>query len=199
MKMRSIFPMLVAKVGYIIMSAVFCLAGLMFMMRSDISEAFLVWLMGAYMIVFGIIKIIGYFSKDLFRLAFQYDFEFGIVLIVLGTIIFAKSYCSLNYVCIAAGIAILADSLFKIRIAGDAKKFGINSWWVILMLAVLSCILGSLLSVFPWESTGLLTGVSLLSEGILHLWVALSTVRIIKNQYPDDIETQYFETEAVKK
>ena len=38
MKMRSTVPMLVAKAGYIVMSAVFCLAGLMFMIWPDISK-----------------------------------------------------------------------------------------------------------------------------------------------------------------
>ena len=202
MKMRSTVPMLVAKVGYIIMSAVLCLAGAAFIILPDISEAFLGYWLGAYMIVFGVIKIIGYYSKDLFRLAFQYDLEFGIILIVLGAIVFAKSPDALKYTVIAAGIAILADSLFKIRIAQDAKTFGINSWWLILTLAVLACVLGSLLSVFPWEGTRLLTyftGAALVSEGILHLCVAVSTVRIIRNQYPDNIDTENYETEAVNK
>ena len=202
MKMRSTVPMLVAKAGYIVMSAVFCLAGLMFMIWPDISKVSLGYLLGAYMIVFGIIKIIGYFSKDLFRLAFQYDLEFGIILMVLGMIIFARAPDAINYIFIAAGIAILADSLFKIRIAQDAKSFGIHSWRVILILAALTCLLGSLLSMFPWKSTKLLTiltGASLFSEGLLHLCVALSTVKIIKNQYPDIIDTDYSETEAVNK
>ncbi len=202
MKMRSTVPMLVAKAGYIVMSAVFCLAGLMFMIWPDISKGSLGCLLGAYMIVFGIIKIIGYFSKDLFRLAFQYDLEFGIILMVLGMIIFARAPDAINYIFIAAGIAILADSLFKIRIAQDAKSFGIHSWRVILILAALTCLLGSLLSMFPWKSTKLLTiltGASLFSEGLLHLCVALSTVKIIKNQYPDIIDTDYSETEAVNK
>ena len=202
MKMRSTVPMLVAKSGYIVMSAVFCLAGLMFMIWPDISKVSLGYLLGAYMIVFGIIKIIGYFSKDLFRLAFQYDLEFGIILIVLGAIVFARATDAINYSIIAAGIAILADSLFKIRIAQDVKSFGIHSWRIILMLAAITCMLGSLLSVFPWESTRLLTalsGAALFSEGILHLCVALSTVKIIKNQYPDNIDTYHSETEAVNK
>ena len=202
MKMRSTIPMRVAKVGYIVMSAVFCLAGLTLMIWPEFSEGSLGCLLGAYMILFGVIKIIGFFSKDLFRLAFQYDLEFGIILIALGTIVFARAPDAVNYTFIAAGIAILGDSLFKMRIARDAKSFGIHSWRVILILAALTCGLGSLLSVFPWNSTRLLTsltGASLLSEGSLHLCVALSTVKIIKNQYPDNIDTDYAETEAVNK
>lgn len=35
------------------------------------------------LIAYGIIKIIGYFSNDLFNLAFQYDFACGVFLIML--------------------------------------------------------------------------------------------------------------------
>ena len=50
-----------AKTGYIVMSVVFCLAGLMFIIRPDVSAAFLGYLLGISMIVFGTIKIIGYY------------------------------------------------------------------------------------------------------------------------------------------
>ena len=66
MKMRSTAPMRVAKVGYIVMSAVFCAVGLIFIIRPDVSAGFLGYLLGTAMIVFGAIKIVGYFSKALF-------------------------------------------------------------------------------------------------------------------------------------
>ena len=202
MKMRSTAPMRVAKIGYIVMSVVFCAAGLMFIIRSDVSAAFLGYLLGVSMVVFGAIKIVGYFSKDLYRLAFQYDLEFGIIMIVLGVIVLARPLDVLNFIFIAAGIATLADSLFKMRIATDAKKFGIEAWWTILALAVLTGAIGIMLIVRPWESAQVLTvllGISLLAEGLLNLCVALSTVKIVKNQYPDVIEADFYETEAKSK
>ena len=183
MKMRSTAPMRVAKIGYIVMSVVFCAVGLMFIFRSDVSAAFLGYLLGISMVVFGAIKIVGYFSKDLFRLAFQYDLEFGVILIVLGVIVLARPLDVLNFIFIAAGIATLADSLFRIRIAMDAKRFGIESWWTILAIAVATGVIGIILIVRPWESAGVLTvllGISLLAEGLLNLCVAISTVKIVK-------------------
>ena len=40
-----------------------------------------------------------------------------------------------------------------------------------------------------------LTGIVLCAEGALNLCSALSMVKIIKHQYPDDIEIKYSETE----
>ncbi len=42
--------------------------------------------LGIAMIVSGCIRLAGDFSKDLFRLAFRYNLEFGILLIALGEI-----------------------------------------------------------------------------------------------------------------
>ena len=198
MKMRSTTPMRVAKIGYVIMSVVFCVVGILFMVWSDVSTVALGYALGGAMIVFGIIKMVGYFSKDLFRLAFQYDLELGIVLTVLGIIVLAKPFDVMNFIFIAMGIAILTDSLFKARIAYDAKRFGITVWWMILALAIISGVIGVMLTIRPWESARMLTvllGISLLSDGVLNLCVAISTVKIIKNQYPDVIEADYYEKE----
>ena len=197
MKMRSTALMHTAKIGYIVMSVVFCLAGLIFIIRPNISAAFLGYLLGISLIVFGAIKIIGYCSRDLYRLAFQYDLEFGIVLIVIGAIVAAKPFDALGFIFIATGIVALAGSLFKIRIALEAKEFGINAWWIITAFAVIAAFIGVILIIRPWESAKMLTvllGISFLAEGVLNLCVAVSTVKIINNQYPDVIEAEFYET-----
>ena len=83
MKMRSMTPMRVAKTGYILMSLIFCALGLLFILRPDRSLAVMGGALGFAMIAFGTFKLVGYFSRDLYRLAFQYDLEFGILLIPL--------------------------------------------------------------------------------------------------------------------
>jgi len=45
----------------------------------------------------------------------------------------------------------------------------------------------------------ILLGATLITEGILNLFVAVTTVKIIKHQYPDFIEEDYFETEGENK
>lgn len=196
MKMRSVTPMKIAKTGYIIMSAVFCIVGILFIARPELSVKIIGRGLGIAMILFGCIKLVGYFSRDLFRLAFQYDLEFGILLIALGVIVFIRSPNVMNFIFIALGIAILADGLFKVQIAVDSKRFGIAAWWLILLLAVLTGFVGLLLVFRPVESAHALTmllGVSLLAEGILNLCVVVSTVKIVKHQRPDVIESEYRE------
>lgn len=196
MKMRSVAPMQIAKIGYIVMSAAFCVIGAIFIALPDISTAMIGMFMGIAMIVFGIVKIVGYFSRDLFRLAFQFDLELGTLLLVLGLIVLIKPDDLVRFICIALGISILADGLFKIQIALDSKRFGIKSWWLILALAIAAGAIGVFLVFRSAKSAQLLTillGVSLLADGILNLYTVISTVLIIKHQQPDVIEAEYYE------
>ena len=189
-------PMRVAKTGYIVMSVVFCVVGVLFIALPARSAVMIGRVLGAAMAVFGVVKLVGYFSRDLYRLAFQYDLEFGILLIALGVIVLLRTNGVMDFICIAAGVAILADGLFKIQIAIDSRRFGIRDWWLIMVLAVVTGGVGLLLIFRPWESVQVLTvllGAALLAEGVLNLCVALSAVKIVKNQQPDVIETDYFE------
>ena len=191
MKTRCTIPMWVAKAGYIVMSLVFCAAGALFIVKPEFSATAISRTLGAAMIVFGIVKLVGYFSKDLFRLAFQYDLGFGLLLIALGILVLAKPAGALDFIFAALGIAILTDGLFKVQIAVDAKRFGIPSWWLTLALAIVTGLVGLALVFRPWDSVQLLTallGAALLAEGVLNLCVAESTVKIVAHQRPDVIE-----------
>ena len=187
MKLRSVFPMKVAKYGYIIISAVFTLAGLVMILYPSPSQSFIGIFFGIALLVFGIIKLVGYYSRDLFRLAFQYDLQFGILLCVLGIITLIRHNEAVAFLCAAYGICIMADSLFKIRTAFEAKAFGIRQWWLTLVLAVLMAFSRMYLYVT------ILLGISFVSEGLLSLGVALSMVKIIDHQQPDVIASDDFE------
>ncbi len=194
--MRSVTPMRIAKVGYIVMSVLFCVLGTALLLRPDVSVRWFGRLLGIGMLVFGAVKLVGYFSRDLFRLAFQYDLAFGLLLIALGTMTLCHPGDAMSFLCVMFGIPVLADGLFKIQIALDSHRFGIRTWWLLMGLAVLTCIIGVLLVFRPWDSAQVLVmllGISLLLDGILNLSVALCTVKIVRHQQPDIIENGKFE------
>ena len=86
-------------------------------------------------IVYGVTKLSGYFAKDLFQLAFQFDLALGIVSIVLGIIIIEKSEYIIEILSTAIGIFMLVDAALKIQTAVEAKRFGIERWWLILVMS----------------------------------------------------------------
>lgn len=196
MKMRSAVPMKVAKYGYILVSIVFCLVGIRILLIPTPEMATIGLFFGIAMLAFGIIKLIGYFSRDLFRLAFQDDLQFGILLIILGLITLAKRENIASFLCVAYGISMVTDGLFRAKTALEAKRFGIHSWWLTMVLSILNGSIGVL--VIAWPQTAItmaqaLLGVSLILEGGLSLSVAVSMVKIIDHQKPDVIDAEYYE------
>lgn len=188
LSMRSTTSMRVAKTGYIVMSIALCVLGIVMLCHPGFSIQAIGVVMGVCLVVFGVIKVIGYLSRDLYRLAFQYDLAFGLLSLSLGVIVLIRPNSLMNLICLALGIIILADGLFKVQIAVDARAFGIRLWWLIFVLAVLTGALGLVLVFRPTESAPMLVtllGVALLSEGILNLSTVLSSVKIVPNQHPD--------------
>lgn len=194
--MRSVTPVKAAKIGYIVISAVLCALGIFFIAKPAFSIFALGIICGIMLIIFGAVKLIGFFSKDLYRLAFQYDLAYGILLIVLGAMMLLHPESMMNFICIAIGISVLADGLFKVQIAMDSKKFGIRGWWLILIFAVLTGLGGGILIFRSSTSSLFLTifiGICMLTEGILNLITVLTTVKIIRHQQPDMVEITYTE------
>ena len=194
--MRSVTPMKVAKIGYMIISALLCALGILLIAAPEFSSILLGTACGIILIAFGIVRLVGYFSKDLYRLAFQYDLAFGIVMIALGILTLVNPGSLMTFICITLGLSILADGLFKIQIALDSKQFGIQKWWLILALAVITGVFGLVLMFRPTQSgivLSVLLGLTLLSEGILNFGTMLTAVKIIKHQQPDTIQADFIE------
>ncbi|MCI8331238.1 MAG: hypothetical protein HFE78_00195 [Clostridiales bacterium] len=194
--MRSVAPMKTAKIGYIVISILLCALGIFLIAVPDFSISAVGTICGAILIVFGIVRLVGYFSKDLYRLAFQYDLAFGIMMIALGMIMLLHPNSLMNFICITLGLSFFADGLFKIQISIDSKRFGIREWWLILALAIITVIFGILLIAHPSESSRILTvliGISMLCEGVLNISTVITAVKIIKHQRPDVIEIDYYE------
>ena len=120
---------------YIVMSLLFCVLGIFLMAKPKSSVKMLCVLMGIMLILYGAIKISGYFTRDAFCLAFQFDLAFGILLMAVGVIMIARKNFAVDLIFSVFGILILADALFKIQMSVDAKRFGLALWWQILLIA----------------------------------------------------------------
>ena len=123
---------------------------------------------GVFLIVYGVTKLSGYFAKDLF---------------VLGIIIIKKTEYIIEILSTAIGIFMLVDGAFKIQTAVEAKRFGIERWWLILVMSFVVAFVGILLLVTPFETAGMivrLIGLNLSLDGILNLFVVRNTVETIR-------------------
>ena len=61
METRSVTPMRAAKTGYVVMSIVFCVVGVLFIALPARSAVMIGRVLGAAMAAFGAVKLVGYF------------------------------------------------------------------------------------------------------------------------------------------
>ncbi|MGN0996431.1 MAG: DUF308 domain-containing protein [Candidatus Ventricola sp.] len=185
--MDSVGLIRAAKKAYIVISVILCALGLLMLLMPELSLSAIGIVVDLVLGVSGVIKLIGYLSRDQYQLAFQYDLAFGILLMALSAVVFLRPEHARSFLCIILGIAVLADGLLKIQTSLDARRFGLQTWWLILVMALLAGTAGMLLMLRPSQSASVLTrimGVSLLAEGILNLCVALCAVKVAKPSAP---------------
>ena len=112
-----------AKAAYIAICAVIAVIGFVLIIFPEISMLAICYILGIAAIVFGIVKITGYFSSDPYGLAFQFDLAFGIIAIVLGAVVVIHPGKIIALVPIIMGIYFMTDGIMKIQTAVDAKRF----------------------------------------------------------------------------
>lgn len=170
----------IAREGYILISIVLYISGIICILLPQASYLLLCIISGIIFIAYGSIKIIGYFSDDLYCLAFQHDFASGLFLIVLGAIALGYNSKIQDYLSIGIGGSILLDSLLKIQTSGDAKKFGLKNWYWILIISLITGIFGFLTIMCTFQNEmpiRLIVGSALISEGFMSHYIIHNTVK----------------------
>ena len=190
--MRSLLK--IAKTGYLLLSALLILAGVGLTFFSDTFYPILAVLLGILFLVFGAVKLAGFFSKDPYQLVFESDLVFGILYLALGLLLLFRPAHTMAFFGIVFGLMLLADGLTRVRIALDARPFGIRAWWLILVSAIATAILGVVLLFHPGEGAQVLTqllGISLMVDGVMNISTILAAVRVIRAARPGDDGEDY--------
>ncbi len=163
-----------ARTGYIGISFLFCLAAVVYLLFPELPPLALCCVSGIILIVYGAIKIVGFFSEDLYCLAFRYDLAFGLLILVIGALVLVKNTAIAGYLTIGLGWFALLDSLFKIQMVKEAKDFGLEGWSAVLATAIATGAVGVFLIVEALPSppaARVLAGIALFMEGFLNDWV----------------------------
>lgn len=74
----------------------------------------------------------------------------------------------------------LIDATLKIQTSLDSKRFGISSWWLMLVMAIMVAAVGIMLILMPGETTKVmirLIGLNLCLDGVLNLIIVVNTVK----------------------
>ncbi|MBQ9330471.1 MAG: DUF308 domain-containing protein [Oscillibacter sp.] len=179
-----------ARGGYLVMAGIFYLAGAVQLLFSPIGSHVLVLSTGSVLIAYGVIKIIGYFSRDLYCLAFQYDLASGLFLIVLGVLLLSllpSAAQLMPYLTPGLGLLLALDSLLSVQMSADARRFGLETWPVVLAVSLTAFGFGLLLLAASFRESWndrFFAGLALLAEGAKTHCVVRCTVKLREPPQP---------------
>lgn len=188
-KMSAIEKNRIARDGYVFISIIFYVTGLLHMLWLGAAPMAVCIVGGIILISYGIIKVIGYFSNDLYCLAFQYDMGCGLFLVVIGVIILGCNLRIQPYLMPGLGLLILLDSLMKVQTAREARAFGLKSWILLLFLSILAGAFGVFIVIMPFQKLRIvhvITGCGLLAEGAMNHLMVKEMVKIMNARLASD-------------
>ena len=158
------------KWSYVVFSLFLMALGVCAVVWPDIGLATVCIAIGAGATVFGIIRIIVYFLRELRGVALSYDFSIGLLGVILGIILLVHPQGVIDFLQVVIGFFLLLDSVFKLQTALDSRRIGMSGWWVPLIFTLACLTLGVLMILKVGANVLMvLIGVSLIADGAQNL------------------------------
>lgn len=186
------------KNSYIVTSLLYMVMGIILFLYPDKSLRFVCYTFGTIILLFGVIKIIGYFRDSKAGFEFRIDLMIGIVFGVVGGFLLWQSDIVISILPVVLGIYIAFDSIANIRQALALKRVGYERWWNMLILAVIMVILAAIMIFNPFGTmalTVMFIGGVFLFRGISNLLSIAFTNhtlkkfhKIVREEGPIDVE-----------
>lgn len=186
-----------AKIVHLCSAVIFLVAGLLLALVPDFeaSGVFRNTIVGVASILIGAAGIYGYFSNDMYRLAFQLDFALGIFNVIFGILLIINPVQLSVLLPTAVSILTLLDGGNKSQMALEGKQFGIQKWYLVLVSAILEIAAGVVLILLAYHELDVRAwmGVAMGLVGVTNFWTTMYTVRVRKNTH--QILSAYTDTE----
>ncbi len=153
------------------------------------------------LIVYGGIHVVLYFLRKAPEDLFRHDFAKGLICLLLGVYLLMRPAFLMGVLPVVLGIVVLGDSIIRLQKSFDLVRLGDSLWWVVLLLAIATGILGVLMLVNPFGAAATLLrfiGLGLVLSGVSDLWTMFSlrhwvkdTARLIKDEISGIETTEY--------
>ena len=176
-----------AKIMHLCSSVIFLIAGLLVVLVPDFEDyqSFGMIVVGVASIVIGATGVYGYFSNDMYRLAFQSDFALGIFNVIFGILLIINPTRLSILLPTAISILTLLDGGNKAQVAIEGQRFGISKWYLVVASAVLEIAAGVVLMILTYhglaDASRILMGIAMGVVGVTNFWTTMYTVRIREN------------------
>ncbi len=174
-----------AKIMHLCSAVIFVIAGVLVALFANPDEMPLYGntIIGIASIVIGVTGIYGYFSNDMYRLAFQSDFALGIFNVIFGILLIINPMQLPVLLPTAIAILTILDGGNKSQIAIEGQRFGIHKWYLVVLSALLEIAAGIVLLLLTYQEMDVRVwmGVAMGLVGVTNFWTTMYTVRLRGN------------------
>ena len=164
----------------------FCLSsGLLLILLKDLTMMITGYVLAAGLIIWGVWMLFQYFRSEPMTRIIECRLAIGLILLVSGTMLAFSPESLRELLPFAWGLALLFGGFLKIQYAFDRRTLGSEKWWILLILAAISLIIGTISLLNPFFlglQKELIIGILLVLEALLDISVFLLLKRtIMKN------------------
>ena len=179
----------------ILFSLIFLILGILLVVWPRQSAEMGCRLIGAAVLVYGIISIIHYLTKK--EHASKFLLIAGVIIAIFGLSIVIFPDWLLKFIPKLAGAIILIDGVANLleTMTLGRQKFG--KWWLSLIFAILTIVVGLILIIRPLGAIKMifmLVGLSMIYDAVTSFWIA---TRILTDTIPDVSNAQTVEYKEV--
>ena len=171
-----------------ILPILFCLVcGVLLILFGNLALRITAYVLAGVMILCGVWSVIMYVRSGPVQRITESRLAVGLILLVAGALLaFNPDYLE-DILPFIWGLALLFGGFLKIQYAFDEKSVRVNRWWIMLILAAFSVIVGviSLLNpAFLGENRNLVIGILLVLEALLDITVFFLLRHALKKSAP---------------
>ncbi len=163
--------------GFIIGSVAYIVLGILMLVFPDTSEKLICYLLGGVALIIGIVCIVSFVTgrNDPAANLFRFDLAIGVVLLVVGIYLIAWPSSVWEWLPVVLGLCVVFDSIIKLQQSLNLKRGGFNGWWIVLLVAVVTAVLGILLVVNAFGGNALIyyIAIVLIADGVVNLGTTL--------------------------
>lgn len=164
--------------------------GIVMIVWPDVSALVVCYVLGVLCLAGGICELVRYFSLGVAGLFFHFDLTLGIFSILAGILLVLHPMGAAIFLPIAASIYIFIDSIFDIQVSVEMWRLGLRSWWLSMLLGILSTVFAFFLILDPFDGASALmvfAGVSLILSSIESLYSIGCISKAVRSSKKDDI------------
>lgn len=144
---------------------------------------------GGIAIVYALIRMLAYFIKKEEREENRDAFSGALTALLIGLFIIIKPELVAQIIPFICGIIIIVNGVSNLQYAIDLKKYSHKLWWTVLVSALISVVVGSLIVFDPFTAATTLTvliGAALIFTGLSNIWRYICIVRKLKKVKSSD-------------